>query len=214
MSYQEAMEDNIPRSGNGIKGQGYYPPCHICGTPVYSWAYRRGVVYTCPECRKELVAQERAEKDSLRAPAKERKLEEAVRRISRMTDIQPYEKGIGYIRKHLDHPGWFQSTEEIMVALELIRRGVKAHHQAKIFDYTVDFLLPDLKVALEIDGRVYHGRDREKKESVRDDVIAWKLGRGWEVVRIDTENVNRNVTKLLPGIRAVLNYRKHRKECT
>ena len=77
MSYQEAVEDNIPRSGNGIKGQGYYPPCHICGTPVYSWAYRRGTVYTCPDCRKELVAQERAEKDSLRAPAKERKLEEA-----------------------------------------------------------------------------------------------------------------------------------------
>ena len=101
-----------------------------------------------------------------------------------------------------------------MVALELIRRGVKAHHQAKIFDYSVDFLLPDMKVALEIDGRVYHGRDREKKESIRDDVIAWKLGQGWEVVRIDTENVNKNVTKLLPGIRAVLNYRKSRKVCT
>ncbi len=58
------------------------------------------------------------------------------------------------------------------------------------------------------------GRDTEKKEGVRDDVISWKLGRDWEVVRIDTENINRNVTKLLPAIRAVLNYRKRRKVCT
>lgn len=214
MSYQEAVEDNIPRANSGIKSQGYYPPCHICGTPVYSWSYIRGTVYTCKECRKELVAQERATKAGCRATAGERKLEEAVRRISKVTDITLYEKGIAYVRANLGRPGWFQSTEEMMVALELIHRGVKAHHQVKIFDYSVDFLLPDMKVALEIDGRLYHGRDREKRESVRDDVIAFKLGEGWQVIRIDADNINRNVTKLLPGIRAVLNYRKRKNLCT
>ena len=95
-----------------------------------------------------------------------------------------------------------------MVALELARRGVNAHHQVKVFEYTVDFVLPEMKVVLEIDGAPYHGKDRQKYQQTRDDVIKWKLGDGWEVIRINTDNINTNITKLIPGIRAVLNSRK------
>ena len=95
-----------------------------------------------------------------------------------------------------------------MVALELVRRGVKAHHQVKIFDYSVDFILPDMKVALEIDGKLFHGKDRLEYQTKRDEAIANKLGDGWEIIRITTDNINMNVTKLITGINAVLKRRK------
>jgi very-short-patch-repair endonuclease len=30
-------------------------------------------------------------------------------------------------------------------------------------------------------------------------VIKWKLGDDWEVIRINTDNINTNITKLIPG---------------
>jgi very-short-patch-repair endonuclease len=139
---------------------------------------------------------------------KQMKLQNAIKRISKITGIEHYKDAICLVEESLSRTGWYQSTEEIMVALELIRRNVKAFHQVKIFDYSVDFLLPEMRVALEIDGKIYHGKDRQKYESIRDEVITNKLGEGWEMIRITTDNINKNVTKLIPGINAVLKSRK------
>ena len=53
MSYQEAIEDRVPRKSllNGMWA--YLPPCHICGEPAYSWNYIRGNKYTCKACRQK-----------------------------------------------------------------------------------------------------------------------------------------------------------------
>lgn len=210
MSYPEALKDGIPmeQMRNGMTA--YYPPCHYCGAPVRSLTYNPSLKYACVACREIAVAQARAEKEVDKRSAKEKKLSTAVKRISKVADITPYQKGIEYVQKHLDIPYWFSSTEEIMVALELIRRGVKAYHQVKIFDYRVDFLLPDLKVALEVDGRIYHGKDKEKTQLMRDEVICYKLGPSWQVIHIDTENINTNVTHLLKAIRGVMAYRERK----
>jgi very-short-patch-repair endonuclease len=146
----------------------------------------------------------RAESNDTIVGKKQKKLQNAIKRISRVANIAHYSHAIHRVEQCLDKAGWFQSTEEIMVALELIRCGVKAHHQVRIFDYTVDFILPDLKVALEIDGIVFHGRDKIKYQSVRDNVIIYKLGEGWEMLRITTDNINKNVTNLLPAIHTIL----------
>ena len=52
MSYQEAIEDRVPRKclRNGMWG--YMPPCHICSAPTYSWNYVRSYKYTCKACKK------------------------------------------------------------------------------------------------------------------------------------------------------------------
>jgi len=118
--------------------------------------------------------------------------------------IEPYAAAITWASENIDKPGWFQSTEEIMVALELIRRGIKAHHQVPIHGCRVDFILPDMKVALEVDGEVFHGRERLGHEQVRDEVITYQLGPEWEVVHIKTNNINTNITRLVPAIKAVL----------
>lgn len=207
MSYHEAVEDKIPME----KHQGawwYYPPCKICGTPVPSWNYVRKVQYTCPECKRYLV-EAKLNGDSL--DKKKIKLQEAVKRISRVADIRKYETAIRIVEGELNKRGWFQSTEEIMAAIELIQCGYKVHHQVKVYEYSVDFVIPELKVALEIDGRLFHGKDKREKEGLRDEVICSKLGEGWELIRIDTENINRNVTRLVPAIRAVKKSRKNKK---
>lgn len=210
MSYNEALEDGIPiKSGQGnfVKTL-YYPPCHYCSQPVQSWTYIRGMKYACPECRTEAVRQRREEDNDIAALGREKKLETAIKRVSAVADISKYEKAIAYIRDNLDKSGWFQSTEEIMVAMELIRCGVKAYHQVKVYEYHVDFVLPDMKVILEIDGPIYHSRDKEKKQQIRDDVIRYKFGEGWEVIRIKTDCINMNISKLMPAIRTVLRRRK------
>lgn len=95
-----------------------------------------------------------------------------------------------------------------MVTLELLRRNVKVYHQVKVFSYSVDFILPDYKVALEIDGPLHQMSSRKKEEEIRDEIIVQALGEGYEVIRISTENINLNVTKLMKAIDAVLKNRK------
>lgn len=207
MAHYEAIEDNIPVETH--KGQNwYYPPCRICGTPVASWGYRRDVQYTCPDCKRYLV-EAKLNQDSLEK--KTAKFKEAVKRISKVTDISRYETAIMTVKKSLDKKGWFQSTEEIMVAIELVKRGYKVHHQVKIYEYSVDFVIPELKVALEIDGRIFHGKDKKERESIRDEVICNRLGDGWELIRIDTENINMNITRLIPAIKAVTKSRNKKR---
>ena len=208
MSYQEALEDNIRIGKDKCGFEVYYPECHICGVPVATWAYKKGMKITCPKCRRFFSEIRKVGNNFLATEKKVRKLEAAIKRISKVATIEKYQRAYDVIKKHLDRPGWFQSTEEIMTALELVRKGLKIRHQVKIFNYSVDFVIPEYKVALEIDGRPFHGADYADKQRKRDEVIVWKLGEGWEIIHIDTDNINANVTKLVPAIKAVLKSRK------
>lgn len=204
MSYLDAENDNIliKKDSNGYTW--YYPKCWICGTAVPSWNYISGTKYTCQDCRK-LMANAKMD---MATDKKQKKLEIAIKRISKVTDVSKYKDAIKIISEKLYTPRWFQSTEEIMVALELNRREIPAYHQVKVYDYFLDFVIPKFKVILEIDGKPFHSYKNEKEVSMRDEVIACKFGDGWQVIHIDTDAINMNVTKLIPAIKAVLNYRK------
>lgn len=56
--------------------------------------------------------------------------------------------------------------------------------------------------------KLFHGKERKEYEELRDDAIRNKLGADWEVIHIDAENINMNITRLMPAIRAVLKRRK------
>lgn len=205
MSYKEAMEDGIVREKDGSGSTWYYPPCHVCGSAVPSWNYLRGVKYTCPDCKKylaEISVRQKGDKQ------KEKKYREAVKRIRKVSQLELYEFAMKQVLSQLEKPGWYQSTEEIMVALELIRRNVTAYHQVRVLDYCVDFILPQFKVVLEIDGAVFHGKEKKPAEALRDELICQAFGDGWQVIRIRTENINTNVTKLMPAIKKVLQHRR------
>ena len=69
--------------------------------------------------------------------------------------------------------------------------------------YRADFVLPDEKVVLEVDGTLFHTDRTKEKEITRDNLIVLSLGSEWEVVRITDEDINKNITRLLPAIRKI-----------
>lgn len=201
MSYKEAKEDGIPY----VRGF-YQIPCKSCGVSIRNRSYSRLKNYICKDCK----AIEQGMKDLNKAANKEKKFENAVSRIESMVgNIKPYEKAIEIVHNSLHHIGWYNSTEEIMVAIELLKNGVKAIHQQSVGKYKVDFALPDYKVLLEVDGKPFH--NDLKKEGLRDGEILLKIGLEWQMIRIGTDKINKDIRKLLPSINAILEYRKNQK---
>lgn len=210
MSYKDAVEDGVPIRIDCYGFEAYFPPCKYCGAPVRNWSYVRGKNYACPACREIAVAQERMANETVHLSEKEKRLSNAVKRISKVVDISKYTDAIEKVKTSLNRRGCFQSTEEVMVCLELLRRGVNFRHQVKILDYKADFVLQDLKVVLEIDGSPFHRRENADQQRKRDELIIWKLGEQWDIIHIKTDNINTNVTRLMPAINALLNKRRNK----
>ncbi|MBC1230538.1 DUF559 domain-containing protein [Listeria booriae] len=103
----------------------------------------------------------------------------------------------------------FDSAHEVMACIELLRNGVKVQAQQKIGRKRVDFILPDLKVVLEIDGGLH--RFKVGKDSERDVFILNTLNKddsGWEIIRIPTKLIGVNIRQLLPAIKALYKERQ------
>lgn len=197
MGYNEAVEDGI-RINNNNYGPRYLVPCCECGTDVLSWNYIRGRNYMCHSCKDR----KKEELKPLKVEAKKRKPEIAIARIKQQgNNIEQYEKAILEIEKHIIKPNWFQSTEEIMVALQLYKRKIPFNHQAKIHNYIVDFILPKDKIILEVDGKLFHTKETRRKEMLRDEFIINKMGEDWEVIRVSDEDVNSHIKNLPLAIR-------------
>lgn len=201
MGYRDAIEDGIQ-----FDGSWYKIPCQKCKTEyVRSSAYSRKRTYICKTCKS--IAE--GEKDTDQAITKEIRFRQAVSRIEVLVDdIEKYKGAIAAVYKTLHHKGWYRSTEEVMVAIELVQKGVKTIHQQKIGKYSVDFALPEYKVLLEIDGKPFHNNHTLEKEGIRDGSILLAVGVDWEMIRIDTDKVNKNIEMLLPSILEILEYRK------
>ena len=204
----DAINDKIPISKDKYGFTVFCPLCHICGAPVQTWVYQKDLKYTCRRCRGIKAVVKKVRSNIISTEKKDKKLEIAIKRISKVASITNYEKAYAVVKKYINRDGWFQSTEEIMTALELVRRKIKVRHQIQISKYSADFLLPDLKVVLDIDGKPFHGVERAEKEKKRDEFIVQQLGEGWKVIRIDTEYINTNVTRLVPAIKAILESRR------
>ena len=87
-----------------------------------------------------------------------------IKRIEKVTSLAPYTKAIEKVKSKLHTNGYFDSTEEIMVAIELFKNGVWFYHQKKVGRYRLDFVLPNEKIVLEVDGSVFHTNETKNKE--------------------------------------------------
>lgn len=209
MGYLEAKEDNV-RVSRGVDRNYYYPLCQHCGKEVKTPFYDRDKKYTCTMCKLMTDAEPKAE---VAKETKDRRLDAAIMRISGYTvDMEPYEKAISAVKKVLYRQGWFDSTEEVMVAIELIKCGYRINHQVPLKRYKLDFVLRDQKVILEIDGP-YHNEKTKAKEQLRDDIAIASFGADWEVLRISTDDINANITRLSKAItKSVERRRQYRAE--
>ena len=108
--------------------------------------------------------------------------------------------------KFRSDPDKFDSSQEVIAAIILVKNRIYAKMQYKIDRYQVDFLLPDMHLVLEIDGD-RHDLKRGK-DSVRDENIKYMLGKDWEVVRIPAKYMDVDAEKLLYAIDIVLKSRQ------
>lgn len=205
MPYKEAVEDGVRSSSFGLGTTYYYPICTICHkNEVPTWSYIRGQKYVCKECKAVYVDIDKDRRVNNSFDDKEKKFSNAVLRVRKKArKFSEYKHAIEIIHEKLHTDKWFDSTEEIMVAIELVKNNVKARHQVKFGPYRVDFLLPDYKVILEVDGRLFHGGNKSKKEQLRDNCILLSLGPKWEMIRISDDIINKNITKLIPAIETI-----------
>ena len=198
---KEAVEDGIPYDYNEQKKlYSYFPPCRICGSPARTMFYLRGGKYTCELCRRKMIQIKCHLSENPDVNDKEKKLKTALRRISKVADLGDYEEAIAKVRKGFSKKSNYQSTEEIMAALELLRRGYTIYHQKEIAKFHVDFFIPELSAVLEVDGEPYHALNKTKSE-MRDYLIEASLGPDFKVVHIPTKYINKDITKLVRAIK-------------
>lgn len=161
----------------------------------------------CDECRKNYQEEYEAYMSTYLKMKMEIMWNRAIRCMERQekVDINQYFDECQYVKDiAFKDFNKFQSSNEMMAAIELLKCRVKTKMQYKILKYRVDFYLPDLKVVLEIDGRLHDFK--VKKDSDRDIAILAELNsndKGWEVVRIPTGYLEMNIKQLVPAIKAV-----------
>lgn len=208
MSYYEAIEDGIRIEKQG-RNNTYYPLCQKCKTEVKCMNYLRAIKYTCNNCKLKFYLSDKTIRVESEISVKEIKFNNAVKRIYKVVkNIKVYDEAIDTIHNKLHNDGWFDSTEEIMVAIELVKNKMRTKHQVKMGRYKADFIIPDIKVVLEIDGVVFHTERKKQKEQIRDDLIIANLGAEWEIVRITDELINQNISRLIPAIMNIVKARK------
>jgi very-short-patch-repair endonuclease len=198
----------VKQIGYGVGNETFQVSCMVCGGPVASWHKDPPKKYKCKECRQKERESLKNKKTPLKVLQAERRMEIAVEYLESKGIIEEYSGALKVVGSRLHTSGWFQSSNEILVALELIRCGVKLRHQVKMGRWRVDFVIPDLKVVLEVDGEMYHPDSNKEKEKIRDNSILANLGPEWEVIRIKDHLIRKNLKKLLPAIESVRRSRK------
>ena len=92
----------------------------------------------------------------------------------------------------------YKSSYEIIVAIILKANGYDFEANKKVIGYMIDFIIPELKICLEVDGFLHQHHLAEDSE--RDIIIRNKLGSSWEVIRIPTKYLDRNPEKIFEMI--------------
>lgn len=203
MGYLEATEDGI-RSVEVHKHLRYYfPKCSICGDEMQCLNCLRKFRYICKRCRFIEASVDKRYKQKENEFIHSQQLTKAIKRISKQWDILKYQNAIDGIISDIRQGVNFGSTEEVMVALELKRKNINYRQDVKFGRYRADFVLDDMKVVLEVDGKRYHTPQTAPREEIRDSLIVLQLGAGWEVIRITDDCINENIARLMSGIRAV-----------
>lgn len=194
--------------------------CWICGKtatitkPIFdgfSWhvpemsEYRRCY---CGECLEALVEKETEERKLYIKLKKREMFRKAVNLLeSQHTNMYEYKEAIEVVQDFIEeNVDKFDSSYEVLTAIVLVQNRIYSKMQYKVGPYQVDFLLPDLLVVLEIDGERH--KHRKDYDSVRDKRIKSELGPHWEIIRITTDNLDKDAKKIPEAINKVLEYRE------
>lgn len=157
----------------------------------------------CPECFAKMKAEHSRDKKEYLHYKKKLMLERAVRSLEKQAlDIYLYKDIIADLWDYIqEQPEKFDSSYEMMAAIILIENEIKCKMQFKVGKYRVDFLIPEYKIALEIDGDMHE--NTLYKDNNRDIELRRILGADWETVRIGTKYLDQNAKALPDAMFAV-----------
>ena len=198
MSIIHAREDGIEIVSKNFR-EIYYIPCEICGKKIMRTQYSRKRTYLCDYCKGVIKEKEKptipdgVTKHEIRYDKALEKIKKSVR------NFESYERAIRIAKTRCERYG---SIPEAMAAIELIKNKYKIIPQKKIGKFKADFVIPDIKVVLEIDGKIYH--NDLSKEGYRDFYIKTKLGDGWRIIHYPSDRIEQDITKLTKYIEAFL----------
>lgn len=181
----------------------FHYPCWRCGEEVPLYTSLPILRVFCEDCR---PIYEKEKQETLREYIKLKikvMHERALRILEKQENgmLMYQEASQAVLEFALEDPEKFASSHEMIAAMELIRNEVPVKVQHKIKNHRVDFLIPSMKVVLEIDG--YMHSYTELKDSKRDVDVRKELGSDWEVVRIPTKYIEQNAKMLMTAIREV-----------
>lgn len=163
--------------------------CLFCGTVLEEKI--KG--YICEECNRKMKLIKQLDK----LDASKDKIEKTIKKyLRRNCDYQQERDNIA--TKILKNGYSFGSAAEICFALQLEKEGISYYPNYKIGSHRVDFLLPNMKRIVEIDGELYHVD--EQKDFLRERSIMQCIGEEYEIVRIPASYVPKYVIKNLREI--------------
>lgn len=162
----------------------------------------------CKDCYETAMQKHKSEQEEYARLKKALMYERALRSFeSQDVDIYEYKEAFEAVQDlSTTNPDKFDSSEEMIAAAILIYNHIETKVHYKVGRYEVDFLLPELKVALEIDGDRH--KNRSLFDSERDIVIRGILGTDWEIIRIPTNYIDSNAKELPNAIESLYNNKK------
>jgi very-short-patch-repair endonuclease len=188
-------------------------PCWRCGKE-HLFIYEPTERVYCPECRQAKAIEHEAKVKQYVKLKMDLMLERALCIMERSGKVsmdsirEPFER----LSKRFEQgEEEYKSGEEVVAALILMDNGFEFEANKRIGRYVVDFYIPKLKAILEIDGREHDLRTIY--DSKRDLEIRQSLPPDWEIVRIKTEFVAVNPSKIPEAVEQMRNEKQRiRKE--
>lgn len=192
----DAKRDNIKTTleGNSSrKYKAYHIICENCGLEYIKRRYNSSDEHLCDKCRymrkKKIQAKEKIDLEGVQTKS-EIKFEKAIEEMKKQVIWNAkYKRCAEVAKKRVEFYG---SIPEMMVAIQLLYLGYKITPQQKIGKYRVDFLIENIKTVLEIDGAIFHSKQKENREAV----IQLSLGLDWKIIHIPADLIAKDISKL------------------
>ena len=155
--------------------------CLICGKEFESGKTN---VYACDECERKIKLIKKMEMvDKAQKELEKQKCR--TRNLKSKLDMYAYANSVK--ERVVNGIDSLSSMPEAVVAIQMDRIKLKYRTQVDIAGKKVDFVIPEIKIILEIDGELYH--TDENKAFLRDRQIMNSVGEEWEIVHINAQEV-------------------------
>lgn len=176
--------------------------CLICGEDFESGKTN---AYSCNKCESKIRLIKKME-------MMDKAQKELEKRTGKMKSFKPKRDMSRYVKpvkeRVMNGTDNFSSVPEAVVAIQMERIGLKYKTQKDIAGKKADFIIPEIKIILEIDGELYH--TDEDKSFLRDRQIMAVVGEEWEIVHIHANEIPMYTWNLREALPFVVTQRNER----